>query len=120
MQHQTSPPPTTTVPIKLKSPLNVRFDPKFHSVRNLSGRGQLSIVDVLNKTADKTVHSQNPGKEAICERGEAGLGYRVLGIAGAIGLEVPTKGSSSAGSENEWSERALLRSWAVLMDCTTF
>lgn len=120
MQHQTSlPPPTTPVQIKLKSPLNVRFDPKFHSVRNLSGRGQLSIVDVLNKTADKTVHSQNPGKEAICERGEAGLGYRVLGIAGAIGLEVPTKGSS-AGSENEWSERALLRSWAALMDCTTF
>lgn len=72
MQHQISP-PSTPVQIKLKSPLNVRFDPKFHSARNLSGRGLLSIVDVLNKTADKTVHSQNPGKEAICERGEAGI-----------------------------------------------
>lgn len=77
MQHQTSPPPptpNTPVQIKLKSPLNVRFDPKFHSVRNLSGRGQLSIVDVLNKPADKTVHSQNPGKEAILSGGRLGWG----------------------------------------------
>lgn len=29
---------------------------------------------MLNKTADKTVHSQNPGKEAICEGGRLGWG----------------------------------------------